>query len=623
VVSKILRALHSQSSFPSHQMKRFPHRVLLLLLLCPAAVLAKESKLPPQFGPLHILEVGLNGEYVAGQPTSVRLQIANPLTQPLTVELRLTTDFDDPNHRGAFGGDDKFSKPLTLSAGEQRELELPVILPFPNDDMRLEVTAVMPDGRVFAHDRMKAGGKLSSRTLEGSVGLLCVTDEACKEAQQQAQFSGTMEERVDKNKKLHFITVREPRAHWWAYTAIQSFVLAAPLTSYTPEQRSALEDFLRRGGRLILLEKEIADPTFLSAYRQGPTAEAVRVGRGKLYRVDGLQSQTLGGVFTGGALADLLTFNPVQYLGLPNGAGAEMSWLRRHAATQFTFPRLRWLLIWLTIYVLVIGMVNFAILRRLRRLEWGWITILAGALLFAAGFYISSSWQRPKQFTLDDLAVYWMDQHSANAYGQYGLRISAPQRQTLKLRVADSSVVWSAGQRRDPGSGVNIGAEIRERRITPGMEFKLGPPQEIEVTLLRWSFADHNFEGARRFAGSVREVAPGHLRNETGVELREALFVDYDAKKVWRLGALAPGAEVSLAGIPEEPLYEYQSHQPQPVDWRAGRGERPALIELARQSERFNRRIVFGLSASPTLPAELAGTPSVRHDQALFVVGVD
>jgi hypothetical protein len=114
------------------------------------------------------------------------------------------------------------------------------------------------------------------------------------------------------------------------------------------------------------------------------------------------------------------------------------------------------------------------------------------------------------------------------------------------------------------------------------------------------------------------------LRNETGVELREALFVDNDAKKVWTLGALAPGAEVSLAEIPAKPLYEYERQQRQPEDRPAsGHAERPALIELARQTERFNRRIVLGLSGSPTLPAELAGTASARNDQALFVVGLD
>ena len=586
-----------------------------VLVLCAAAALAQE-KLPPQFGPLRILEVGINGEYISGQPTSVRLQISNPLPQPLSVELRLSAQFEDPNHR-AYGNEDRFIKQVTLNPNEQRDLELPVILPYANQDMRFEAAA-MTNGQVMAYDRV-AGKKLTTRGLEGSVGLLCVDEQVCKEAQQQAQFSGTMEERVDKNKKLHFITLREPRAHWFAYTVVQALVLAAPMRGYTDEQRKAIEDYLRRGGRLILLENEIADPAFLAPYRQKPTGEAVRVSRGKLYRAAGLQSQQLGSIFTGGTLTELLAASPAQFRWPPYGQDPEMAWLRRHAATQFIFPRLRWLLIWLTIYVVVIGLVNFAILRRLRRLEWGWITILAGALLFAAGFYISSSRQRPKQFTLDDLAVYWMDEHSADAFGEYGLRVSAPQRQTVTLKVMDGTAVWSTGFRREQ-MRVDIGAEIRERRITPGIDIRLGPPHELEVPLLRWSFADHSFEGPRQFAGSLRQVAPGRLRNETGVELRELLFVDYQAKQIWKFGTLAPGAEVSLAAIVAQPLYEKKAEQQQAEPAAADPSRRAPMIELTRTMDRLSRRVAFALSGSPTLAAELSGAPYARNNEALLVV---
>ena len=225
---------------------------MLLLLLCAAAALAADEKLPPQFGPLHILEVGLNGEYVGGQPTSVRLRIANPRAQPLRLDLRVNAASRTPNQRAMLGGGDSFTAQIVLDANETRELELPVILPYANADMRMEASATAADGRVFAYDRIK-GDKLSTRSVEGNVGLLCGGDQTCKDVQQQAQFSGTMEERVDKNKKLHFITVLGPRSHWWPYSTLQSMVVAAPMSGYTPGQRAAIEDFLRRGGRLILL----------------------------------------------------------------------------------------------------------------------------------------------------------------------------------------------------------------------------------------------------------------------------------------------------------------------------------------------------------------------------------
>jgi hypothetical protein len=338
-------AFHSaQTGYGHNRMKRL--LACVLLLLCASAALAESDKLPPSFGPLHIIEVGLNGEYSDGQPTSVRLQIGNPQAQPLTLDLRLHAEYHPAERRLAYGAGNTFSKQILLEANEQREIELPVTLPVANQELWIEASAVAPDGHVVAYDGI-TGKKLSPRSFEGNIGLLCVDDQTCKELQQQAQFSGTMEERVEKNKKLHFIIVREPRAHWWPYAGVlQALVLAAPMSGYTAEQRTAIEDFLRRGERVILMEKEAADANFLSAYRQGPSGEEeVRVSRGKLYRVASLQSQTLGSLFTGGALTGLTAGPSLQAIWMPDRGNTVMTWFRRHAATQFAFPRLRWLLI--------------------------------------------------------------------------------------------------------------------------------------------------------------------------------------------------------------------------------------------------------------------------------------
>ncbi len=57
-----------------------------------------------------------------------------------------------------------------------------------------------------------------------------------------------------------------------------------------------LEYFLRSGGTLVLVEKEVANPKFLSAYPAG--TDFVRVGRGKLYRIPSLESKLLTNLFS-------------------------------------------------------------------------------------------------------------------------------------------------------------------------------------------------------------------------------------------------------------------------------------------------------------------------------------
>ena len=117
------------------------------------------------------------------------------------------------------------------------------------------------------------------------------------------------------------------------------------------------------------------------------------MGKGTLFRLSGLSANALGEVFAGrnllGVLAQSTTFWDT----------SQTDWVRRRFAASFNFPRLRWMLLWLAAYIVVIGVLNFAVLRRLHRLEFGWISVCGLALLFAAGFYFSSASRRPKEFS--------------------------------------------------------------------------------------------------------------------------------------------------------------------------------------------------------------------------------
>src|SRR5258708_29419458 len=83
----------------------------------------------------------------------------------------------------------------------------------------------------------------------------------------------------------------------------------------------------------------------------------------------------------------------------------------------------------------MIGVLNFDVLRRLRRLEFGWISVCGLALLFAGGFYLSSASRRPKTFRLDNLATYYLDARSPLAAADYSLRVSAPERRGALVSV--------------------------------------------------------------------------------------------------------------------------------------------------------------------------------------------
>ncbi len=385
-------------------------------LLCSGFVVALATSLLADSN-LRIEDVGLDGYW--GKPAVMRLVVRNPSAQEQSIHLRVAATSGETN---------TVTSDFRLNGGEERRLELPVLIPPQKTTITADASA---GGSVFGHDSHE--GSLGQDTL---IVMMCGSENARKAAQSQIEFSGNLQERAQKNRDLKFVTVDDARDDWWAYSAGSAIVLARPLTTFTAAQRDALEGYLRSGGRLVLLESEIGDAGFLSAYRQAPApATGERVGLGTLFRVSGLDANTLGDVFSGHNLPASL--NQVDD---PWGNAGRTDLLPLRFAATFTFPRLRWMLLWLAAYILIIGIVNFAVLRRLRRLDYGWISVCALALVFAAGFYFSSASSRPREFRLDNLATYYLDGRSPLASADYNLRLSAPSRREVRFSINDPAV---------------------------------------------------------------------------------------------------------------------------------------------------------------------------------------
>lgn len=569
-------------------------------LLCTSFILVLTASLVADSN-LRIDDVGLHGYY--GIPAAVRLTVRNPSSQAQPIHLQVAV-------ANQYGVTNTVAADMSLSGGEQRQLELPILAG--GGETKFTADVATAGGAVFGHDDYQASPHRAKPII-----LMCASEDVCKTAQSQIQFSGTIEERADKNRQTAFEVVADPRDHWWAYSAGKAIVLAMPLAKLTLVQRHALEGFLRRGGRLVLLEHEIADASFLSAYRQTPTPpKGERVGKGTLFRVSGLSSNTLGDIFTGRNLLGVLSApDPWPYW-------TQMDWLRRRFAAAFNFPRLRWLLIWLMAYIVIIGALNFAVLRSLHRLEWGWITVCVLALLFAVGFYFSSASRRPSGFRLDNLAVYYLDARSPLAAADYSLRISAPERRNVVVSVADPAV-FTLSNSTGGESHSQIWVEMNRPRVGVNREYDIhfGPPSQIELSLLKWSFRDLNLQGLHEFPGTVHVIAPNRLRNDTGQHFGEAVYLDYTSNTLYSLPALAPGDEIQLDTLTQRPI-RTQDEKRQPWVPPGLDSGKESLQELAlRHSLPFvtDGRLFAGFSDGPALPVEL----NISHQQsahALIVV---
>ena len=606
---------------------------------------------------VQIQDVGLQGNYRVDEPTRVRLLIDNPQPTAQTIHL-LFRVVEEPEvitiQRGRLAADpppprvapvqpvsaDSFSQTVSLQPGGQRSMDVPLLIAFFAGRNRLEFEAHTADGRLIAQD---------SRPLEGGVAtdgrlvvILCADDVTCRKTQEAIALSGTTDEQAGKNKTYRFIPLRQPADEWWAYSAVHGIVLAAPSSSISTQQQTALEGYVRHGGKLLLVESLLGKSAFLGAYRLGaPDGKPQHLGFGELYRFAGLDS----------SLSTLFNQSVVQWLkeqysptvrhfiaSRQNTSTAPLA-LRR-LGTSFVFPSLAWLLWWLLAYLLVVGVLNFAVLRWLGRREWGWITVPLIALLFAAGFYFSSAAKRPKSLELDEVGIFWLDDRSTLAAAQVGVRVSSPRETSLTVTVP-AGPTWMGPL--DVLTPILIAEDFsirNNRRIPrPNRAVELGPEQRFDIALLQWSFRDLKFGDAVPFPGSIRRLESSTLVNQTGKSFQEAIYVTDD--KVYFLGPMTAGASANFSAARQEPRllartdgpFDPQAASRLRDEWRQAQSRPFSLIELIRRGPSWAEMIgsapvdlegadalFLGLADEPMIGADLPDQKFVRKHYSITIV---
>lgn len=567
---------------------------------------------------IKIQDVGLSYYHSSSGPTPIRLVVTNPTAQQLLLTLRIDLRADKGSCVPS-----TFENSVALRALERREIELPLIFPS-CPETKVQVSAIDASGKQIGY--ADTGITQFQPNPPVLVAILC-TDKMCGEVQGQIALSGEPEEIKKKNGEIKYAVLDQPRSNWWSYSAARILVLAAPLNQYTEQQKAALEEYVRRGGVMILLQQEVNDESFLAPYREGSQQ---RVGQGTLYNVSSLSGNQLGQLFSGKSLEMLTAYN-WRYGG--NYAGAQyylgpqyggIAWLSGRIGPSFQVPRLRWVLFWLGGYIIILGAVNFAVLRRFKRLEWGWLTIALCAILFSAWFYFSNHYRGPHHFVGTNVAVFWMDEHSPLAFAEYGLTMASPKRTDTVMKIPSEAVL-------QPGSwaGSNDGVQDIYDSITgsrsygTGWRVALDDPQQLFLPMLRWSSRSLMLNGFREFSGTVHWAAPNRLKNDTGKDFHEAVFVDRQQGKIWFLNSFGAGQELDLAALPFRKFSTSDDGLKQndkDHDRKQLTLEHLPVIEGAAKRIGYDQRMFIGSLDSGTLPADLDQKNVEWRKAALVVV---
>ena len=226
-------------------------------------------------------------------------------------------------------------------------------------------------------------------------------------------------------------------------------------------------------------------------------------------------------------------------------------------------PPTLYVLCLLGVYILVIGPINYLILRAIKRQEWAWITIPGFVILFTLVAYLSGYWIRGTRPLLNRLAVVqaWDDVDLADARALVG--IYSPGRTKYTLQAGESFLPHpfdSSSQSLQADQGW-LSLQQGSQRLLPDV---LVESSGMKSALMNGSvpaiaIADNLV--VTLYAGNP--ILSGSITNNSKYTLKNATLITPDNAK--DLGDLPPGAtrntQISMTSQPKGlEIYDFQAN---------------------------------------------------------------
>lgn len=219
----------------------------------------------------------------------------------------------------------------------------------------------------------------------------------------------------------------------------------------------------------------------------------------------------------------------------------------------------------LVVYVMLVGPVDYWLLRRWNRLGWTWFTFPLLVVVFCSGAYLAAYWFKGTEIRLNQVDLVDVDTTGKLVRGTHWSSLYSPKADTYTLslrpaveRLAPSGAPAMLAWLGLPGSGLG-GMDPRTANPSPWrVAYHFSPGHDRIVGLPMQTWSTRSFTGrwnAPWTGGAVADVIRrddepgGQLTNPLNVELDRCLFV-FD-RWVYDLGRLGPGETISLDVLPE------------------------------------------------------------------------
>jgi hypothetical protein len=204
-------------------------------------------------------------------------------------------------------------------------------------------------------------------------------------------------------------------------------------------------------------------------------------------------------------------------------------------------PSIRSLGLLLTLYVVLVGPVNYLLLRWRKRLHWAWVSIPTITLAFSAGAFGLGYALRGTDLILNKIAVIELRPDGRAGVTSY-LGLFSPATRSYEIEVSGGNLLSPLTPDYNPwgSQGVNLGGDVIFVQGDPGHIRGLAVNQwSLQTFMMEDVQVDFGYIGGDlRFKG---QELTGIVRNETAYALTDSSLVF--GSRVLHLGTLEPGQE--------------------------------------------------------------------------------
>ena len=386
-----------------------------------------------------------------------------------------------------------------------------------------------------------------------------------------------------------------------AWKALDLLIISGVDTgTLSAEQRQALEDWVQQGGRLMVVggpewqktsaglgallpvaasgTQSVADLSPLGSFASAIAPDGPALAATGQLSADAITLVTTGDVpavvyrHLGFGLVAWLAFDPAlaplkgwdgmtgifqELLTLPqdhpNWANGIFNWSAANEASK-AVPGLAVPTAWhicgfLAVYVIVVGPLNFLILRRLKRRTWAWATIPALVLVFSGAAYFTGYGLLGTQAILNRLAIVEVWPGSERAHAEQIIGLFSPQRTTYQVTFEPGILARPIPYGGGLPSLAPVVVEQSDRTRLPAVHTEIGEVQPFvaqgQVPAPRFN-ANLTLRFSNVGAGGMATL-DGSVTNESNLALSDAVLLAPGG--VQHVGTVTPGQTVNVPAL--------------------------------------------------------------------------